>query len=636
MSTSSPNNPSSILCLDATLIIDILSELAPPDLIACASVCRLFNEIIVDSLRLQVILRHHLYQTTHKDDARTDISSLDDRNRERQFPPDIALHRLVTRETNLDQLTPRVTSFDIPKDQLLHSISGKCIVTQPGEDSDTTTKSGRHILCTVWTDGKPKRVTVDFVPFTDLFELDIQQDVVVVQEEEYGLDRTKTNVHLRFVHLFNETEEAMPREVGYLRIREKDWQRGEPHNISLAPNRKVMMWCDGIVRIYDWRDGTYVGRLPPARLTHPSFFWESNLGMVWVDSKTVIGLDLPHGDDSIIDSSLAVFDIEDIRKQDSPVPLLLELPFNRDKLPQLVRQLVRLPSETSTITFSDEEPYIQREGPYRLLVTSSEFVIDDSQEMRLVVVLLTDSIDQLRALRERKRRSNGRPHRSNLAGDHRVWELEDDPFQTIDRLSFDEWKHKSMVWVEPKKSRSWFQGFYEAQHGLRLLDYDLLELQHNGNLKLTMFDYNQRKLRWEHLNDGQSVTLGGGKGGVAPKTVAQSEQKAGKNRRQPSNYEKIVIAPTADQLGSVKISGEFSLGQKGRAKTFIFEGQRIAVQQQDHGKIWLFDFGAIDTDSEESEAEGSSTAGEGEGEDVEMSSETAVQPGQRRGWWNQK
>ncbi|KAK8864618.1 hypothetical protein IAR55_001868 [Kwoniella newhampshirensis] len=575
-----------MLRLDPSLIIDILSQLHPTDLLACAAVCRTLNEIITDSLRLQLRLRHYLYQTSHEEYGATDIG-LNQNGGSRQCPPDEELRRLVTRETNLDRLEPRVSSFNLPRDQILHTISGKYVITQPGEDAERTDKSGRHILCTIWEDGKPRRVTVRFTPFSDLFDIDVQQDVIVVQEDEYGTDRSKTNVHLRFVHLFNETEEAEPHEIGVLRIREPEWQGGEPHNISLAPEGKVMIWCDGIVRVYVWRDGTYVGRLPPHRATR-GVAWRSNLGNVWTDARTLVGLDLPYGENvSILDASLAIFNPDSFRLSSEPTPLLLELPFNHPKLTKVALRLLKLPDTTHIITPTDNLPYIQREGPYRLLVVATEFIVDRRHTMRLVVVVPTQYFDEIRLHRDRKEAT-----RTDKTMSETPWNDEMNPFEAVTRLPFEEWQNRCLIWAEPAGSPNYFQGFYEAQHGLRLFNYDYGELEHMGNLRLSINDFNQRKLRWNHLDDLMPSTLGGANRLDVLRSIAPSEGERLQDRQQSRNYKKSVVPATSEHIGSINCSGEFVLGQKGRAKTFIFEGQRMAMQQWEHQKVWLFDFGA--------------------------------------------
>ncbi|WVF71380.1 hypothetical protein IAT40_006184 [Kwoniella sp. CBS 6097] len=556
--------------LDDTLLSYVFKLLDPKDMLACAGTCRQWNRIVHSTAELQLELRQDLHQSGLY-------------RGEKSYPIGERLRRLVTRETNIDLLRPRVTKIEIPKDQVIHTVSGKYVITQPADDERRKDAKGKYELCTIWVGNVPKKVKVDFKPFTDLIDLDVHQDVLIVQVDQGPNNYDKSNIQLKVFHLFNEDEEAVEYEGDGFRIAEPEWTGPEPHNISLTDGGRVMIWCDGVVWIYDWKECQPIGRLPPLENT----IWRSNLGMAWAGKGIVLGLDMPHNPDTdlVQNSTLAIFEVDTTYPGTSSLPLLLELPFCIDLLTEVVRELLRL-SDSDVITMDDEHiPHISRNGPFGLIVVATEFIINETIEMRIVVVLPVANLKFFELEKTRKR-----------PNPFHAWGNEWDPFGDLEMISFEEWRQHAYTWAEPKVSDSYHHGFYEAQHSLRLYSYNYHMLKQHGLLQLKVLDFNQKRLKCRR-NDFH--TLGGlGKEGSV------EEQKDNSARREPTSYRRTIVQNTPNNMGCVEIQGDFMLGQDAPANVFTFCGERLFIQQRDRKTVWILDFGVKEIAGKEGEQPG--------------------------------
>ncbi|OCF74347.1 hypothetical protein I204_04718 [Kwoniella mangroviensis CBS 8886] len=546
----------------------ILQLLEPLDILRCAAVCRYWNDMIHKSVYIQLKLRQSLHQSQLYDG-------------ERSFPPGERLRRLITRETNLDLLRPRIKQFNLPVDQVLHTVAGKYVITQPLEQMDRPDPSedgdGKYTLCTIWLNNRPKKVKVSFKPFTDLFDLDVHQDVIIVQEDEgHAFDR-KTNLRMRVLHLFNEGEDATPRDIDGFRIQEEGWDGDEPHNISLTVDGRVMIWCSGIVWIYDWKSGERLGRLPPSS---PGT-WESNLGMAWAGKNIVLGLDMPHDptDEEMehTEAYLAVFEVDTTFPGTSSLPLLLELPFCADLLDDTVRDILDLPDDATIISRGQEHiPFLQRDGPFGLILVATEFIINEDAVWRLIIVMPTNELQKFQLQKERK-----------IPPPNVAWGNEWDPFAGLDCIPYSQWSGHAYTWAEPARSPNYYQGFYEAQNSLRLYHHNYTLMELHGLLHLTVLDFNQKRLRTIACD---FETLGGlGR-------IGEIETQAhARDRRRPIRYKRDIIRPIENDgdsnLGCAEISGEFVLSQRGPVNVLVFDGERLFLQQRSIGKCWILDFG---------------------------------------------
>ncbi|WRT66579.1 uncharacterized protein IL334_003538 [Kwoniella shivajii] len=563
--SSTTTTPPPIFKLHSQIVESIFRHLKSLEIVHCAQACRQWNKLVRKSVYLQLMLRQHMHQSQSYDG-------------ERDFPAGERLRRLLTRETNIDLLRPRITEFDLPQDQFLHSVAGKYVVTQPVDQPTKLEKEdkGKWTLCTVWVHGKPTKVKVDFKPYTDLFDVDIHNDVIIVQEDEgHGKD-AKTNLNMRILHLFNQTEDAEPYERGGFRIREEGWDGEEPHNVSLTAGQRVMIWCGGIAWIYDWGKGERLGRLPPVA---PAI-WESNLGMAWAGKGIALGLDMPHNPAADVPNqaaTLAVFEVDTTYPGTSSLPLLLELPFCADLLDSTVRDLLDLP-ESATVVVKDQDhiPFLQRNGPFGLILVATEFVINEDIEWRLVIVLPTSRLQQFKLEKRRE-----------IPPPDVAWGDEWDPFAGINPIPYAKWSKHSYTWCEPISSPSYYQGFYEAQNSLRLYNYNYELLKRHGLLRLSVLDFNQRRLRGLAC-DFRNL---GGLGRVGELTNQSDDP----DRRKPIRYRRDVIRPVHEvddgNLGCTEISGDFVLGQSGIANVILFDGERLFLQQKEAGKCWILDFG---------------------------------------------
>ncbi|WWC89095.1 uncharacterized protein L201_004013 [Kwoniella dendrophila CBS 6074] len=542
----------------------IFQELQPLDILRCAAVCHHWNKVVHKSVYLQLNLRQSLHQSQLYDG-------------ERFFPPGERLRRLITRETNLDLLRPRITETDLPDDQVLHTVAGKYVITQPLDQvNKPDPEDGKYTLCTIWRLGESKKVKVSFKPYTDLFDLDVHQDVIIVQEDE-GDSHSKTNIKMRALHLFNEDEDAVPYEKDGFRILEEGWEGEDPHNVSLTIGGRVMVWCSGIVWIFDWETGERLGRLPP----ESPAIWESNLGMAWAGKNIVLGLDMPHSpeDESLAQTAayLAVFEVDTSYPGTSSLPLLLELPFCTNLLEETVRDLLDLPESASIVTRDQEHlPFLQRNGPFGLILVATEFIINEDATWRLIIVLPTKHLQQFRLQKERK-----------IPPPHGAWKNEWDPFSGLDSIPFSQWSGHAYTWTEPAHSPNFFHGFYEAQNSLRLYHHNYTLLKLHGLLHLTVLDFNQKRLR--------TITCDfrplGGLGKIGENDTDAEDE----DRRRPIRYRREVIQPIKDDgdsnLGCNEIAGDFVLGNKGAANVILFDGERLFIQQRSAGKCWILDFG---------------------------------------------
>ncbi|WVQ99483.1 hypothetical protein IAU59_006618 [Kwoniella sp. CBS 9459] len=556
--------------LDEALLASVFGLLDPKGVLACAGTCRAWNHIVHTTAELQLELRQDLHQSGLY-------------HGEKSYPIGERLKRLVTRETNIDLLRPRITKLHLPHDQILHTVSGRYVVTQPsdGDIEQRMGEDGKYELCTIWVRNVPKKVKVDFKPFTDLIDLDIHQDVIIVQVDQ-GRNNTltKSDIQLRVFHLFNEGEDATEYEGGGIRITESDWIGPEPHNISLTDGGRVMVWCDGVVWFYDWRECRPIGRLPPL----PNCVWRSSLGMAWAGNGMVLGLDMPHNPDTdlvqkvladmtgLISSTLAIFEVDNTYPGTSSLPLLLELPFCIDLLTEVVRETLRL-SDSDLITMDDEHiPHISRNGPFGLIVVATEFTINETIDMRIVIVL---PVTNLARFDLEKTRARPNPFHA--------WGNEWDPFGDLYMVPFSDWRKHAYTWAEPKVSHSYHHGFYEAQHSLRLFSYNRAMLAQHGLLQLRVLDFNQKRLRFRK-NDLHTLGGLGQEGSV-------EDQKDDSARREPINYRRAVIQPTRNNMGCVELQGDFMLGVDAAANVVTFCGERLFIQQRDRENTWILNFG---------------------------------------------
>ncbi|WVW84243.1 hypothetical protein I302_106273 [Kwoniella bestiolae CBS 10118] len=574
----------------------ILQLLEPLDILRCAAVSKHWNDVVHKSVYIQLALRQSLHQSQLYDG-------------ERDFPPGERLRRLITRETNLDLLRPRISQFDLPSDQVLHTVAGKYVITQPLNHHDPQIdaglerdKEGRYTLCTIWTFNEPKKVKVSFKPYTDLFDLDAHQDVIIVQEDEgRGQDR-KTNLRMRVLHLFNEGEEAQPWDQDAFRIQEEGWEGEEPHNVSLTIDGRVMIWCSGIVWIYDWKSGEKLGRIPP---TSPTI-WESNLGMAWAGNNIALGLDMPHDpsdqDLEHTEAYLAVFEVDTSYPGTSSLPLLLELPFCTDLLDDTVRDILDLPEDATIIARNgDHLPFLQRNGPLGLILVATEFIINEDAVWRLIIVLPTSELQKFELQKERR-----------IPPPNVAWGNEWDPFAGLESIPYSTWSGHTYTWAEPAHSPNYYHGFYEAQNSLRLYHHDFALMNLHGLLQLTVLDFNQKRLR---TIASDFKTLGGL--GEIGEIETQADDR---ERRRPIKYKREVIQPIHgdrdSNLGCAEIGGQFVLGQKGRVNVMLFDGERLFLQQRTNGTCWILDFGVkeiVGMEGEIPRREG------GEGNDIDES-----------------
>ncbi|OCF32925.1 hypothetical protein I316_05262 [Kwoniella heveanensis BCC8398] len=554
--------------LDDHLLAYLFKLLETRDMLACAATCRQWNHIVHTTAELQLELRQSLHQSGLY-------------HGETSYPIGERLRRLVTRETNIDLLRPRVTKFQLPKDQVIHTVSGKYVITQPADDEQRMGEDNKYEICTIWVRNVPKKVKVDFKPFTDLIDLDIHQDVLIVQVDQGPNNlNVKSDILLRVFHLFNEDEDAVEYDGGGMRITEREWVGPEPHNISLTEGGRVMVWCDGVVWLYDWKECQPIGRLPPIA----NIVWRSNLGMAWAGEGIILGLDMPHNPDTdlVQNSTLAIFEVDTTYPGTSSLPLLLELPFCLDLLTETARELLGL-SDSDVITMDDEHiPHISRNGPYGLIVVATEFTINETIAMRLVVVLPVANLQSFEL--EKTRRTPNPFH---------AWGNEWDPFGDLHMVSFGDWRQHAYTWAEPKISESYHHGFYEAQHSLRLYSYNYHMLQRHGLLQLKVLDFNQKRLRGSR-NDFHTL------GGLGQEGSVENE-KDNSARREPSSYRRTIIEATPNNMGCVEIRGDFMLGVDARANVFTFCGERLFIQQRDRDTAWILDFGVKEIAGKEGE-----------------------------------
>ncbi|WVW84248.1 hypothetical protein I302_106278 [Kwoniella bestiolae CBS 10118] len=445
----------------------------------------------------------------------------------------------------------------------------------PDPDSDG---NARYTLCTIWVDNQPKRVRVPFKPFTDLFDLDVHQDVIIIQEDHGVHNSGKTHIKMRTLHLFNEGEDTVPYDQDVFEIQEEGWSGEEgPHNISLTVDGRAMVWCGGVAWIYDWTSGEKLGRIPPIAPT----IWKSNLGMAWAGKNIVLGLDMPHHPDDQDQLSttayLAAFEVNNTCPGTSSLPLLLELPFSPDLLDDTVRDLLDLPRDTKiSLRGQDHLPFLQRNAPFGLILVATEFTINDDNIWRLIIVLPTNELQKFDLKKER-----GIPPPDVARGNE--W----DPFAGLEATPYSKWCGHAYTFVEPAHSPDYFHGFYEAQHSLRLYHHNHSFMERHGLLHLTILDFNQKRLRTV-ASDFKSL------GGLG--TIGEVEtQSLAADRRKPFRYKRAIIKPIKDglesNLGCAEVVGEFALGQKGEVNVLLFDGERLFLQQRSIGKCWILDFG---------------------------------------------
>ncbi|WWC89107.1 uncharacterized protein L201_004025 [Kwoniella dendrophila CBS 6074] len=552
-----------MLRLNQDILEKILLQLSIYDLIALSQVNKGFHNTIREIPSIQYRLYRKLYKCGEDEETFDPLHQ-----------PTKNILDLVQKERNLLNLIPRITRFSIKKQNVIHSIQDDYLITIPSVELIVEMKSAsvcdRYQLCTIYKIGenhaKPKTLYVPFIVDYNTLLVDIKRDLMIIIEVS-GLIRL-----IRFSQFY---------QTQFLDQCEQR-QFDLPLDYGEHPEYKLKVAQDKIM--IDLRESFWVANLDD---DHHEFYrfpqngnWESNHGSIITDQGLLIGLDIPEipfvQNSRVKIASLAVFSFSGTLNVPYLPELLLEIPYTFSVLSKMIRKLRNIPKNVKIIISSKQQPKIHTNGNPSFIRISLQYHLWPSgpvEELNIVI-----PINQLSAIKIENKSKQW------IKG--RTWRRSSHPFDGIERIPFQKWKHRSHIWIEDITPKEPSMIKSEIQIGCKVFQIDNIALKHRGKLYLEITDFNHREV-------GNRKNEYGVLKDVKLDCVPDDGQRPNKPRSIPRHHS-LLKKPSNDYLsGRFKSSGEFSLGlPKELDKVIVDEkGQKLIIQQTGDEKLWIIDFG---------------------------------------------
>ncbi|WVQ99504.1 hypothetical protein IAU59_006639 [Kwoniella sp. CBS 9459] len=580
--------------LDSALLERVILQLAVSDTVACALLNKHIHHTIRNSPRIQLKLYQVLcgydavkssgYPAKSRTNGAKSRWSTSSRVA-RLSNPARELRDLIQGEKNLLQLRPRISSFDIPRGEIVHSIAGDQVFSIY---HDTVKRRATRIderyfeLCSInrintdkGRDHCPRKILVNFEPILQTLTVSPQDDLILVVDAEN---------HLHSIKMWCRTEIAKEYVPGGIRLPEIEVEGGEQDanagcEISVCQDGVVVVGCRGLWWRFDWRDGQILGRFP----AEPHPHWESNAGTLISRDGLFVGLDVPRlpwvGNNAVRTAALAIFDLSSSTPPTVP-DLLLELPFTTLLLSNTVRMIANIPKHIKIYPKRNTVPKLHLDPPSSqhtsIIHISSECTLS-TQPPKSAVLNLVLPLSQIPALR------------AEHADDERwvkgrTWRRGATPFDGLTPIPFSAWVLRTHLWVDGSPP-SVSADMVRTGYGSRVFEFPQRGLKERGSLLLGIRDYEHRAIQDVRTHYGALKHV------EVDSPLGPNERPA-KPRNQAANYT-VTGHPSITHMQDVHhVQGEFKLGIPGPASRCITDGKKVIIQQISNPKAWVLDFGA--------------------------------------------
>ncbi|OCF32924.1 hypothetical protein I316_05261 [Kwoniella heveanensis BCC8398] len=606
--------------LDPALLEHIVLHLPISDTVTCTLINKHIHHTVRNSPRIQLKLYKAIYGYAHVTSASSTpqsgsasrpaaaattippkknivpVSPGSGSVSDRLSNPAKELRDLIQGEKNLMDLRPRISTFDIPRGEVVHSIAGDHVFSIYAEGGKSTLSASKsrakkideryYELCTInrSSNGRNQRrkLLVNFEPMLDTLFVSAQDELISVLD---------TDGYLHSIKMWCRTEIAEEFVAGGVNIPELASGNGKEHEDNRNGNGREgkqvqIQVCEGGVVVvgsrglwwkFDWRLGRYLGRFPSE--LHPP--WESNAGALISRDGLLVGLDVPRlpwiNNNAVRTAALAIFDLVSFSPSTAP-DLLLELPFAPILLANTVRMIAGIPKHIKIYPKRNTVPklHISSQSQTSVIHVSFECTLV-TQPPKTTVLNLVLPLSQIPILR-----TEHADDKTWVKG--RTWRRGVNPFDGLTPVPFSAWVLRTHLWVDkaPPHARA---DMVEMAAGSRVFEFPQQGLKERGSLWLGVRDYEHRVMKDVKTDYGALKHV------EVDLPLGPSERPA-KPRNQATNYS-VTDHPSVTHLQNiVQVQGEFKLGIPGGASKCITDGKKVIVQQASNPKAWVLDFGA--------------------------------------------